>query len=78
VRADGPDGCGCADEDVDADRSPHVGVPAVIGAVAFALPGSATPNLHYLSTQWIEHRQVDGKTTGRYIMDHIGTISPAP
>jgi hypothetical protein len=35
-------------------------------------------NLHYLSTQWIEHRQVDGKTTGRYIMDRIGTISPAP
>jgi hypothetical protein len=34
--------------------------------------------VHYLSTQWIEHRQVDGKTTGRYIMDHIGTISPAP
>jgi len=35
-------------------------------------------NLHYLSTQWIEHRQVDGKTTGRCIVDHNGTISPAP
>ncbi|WP_353938345.1 alpha/beta fold hydrolase [Streptomyces ficellus] len=35
-------------------------------------------NLHNLSKQWIEHRQVDGKTTGRFVMDHNGTISPAP
>ncbi|MBW8801046.1 MAG: alpha/beta fold hydrolase [Streptomyces sp.] len=35
-------------------------------------------NLHNLSSKWIEDRQVDGKTTGVFVMHQNGVISPAP
>ncbi|MET7981710.1 alpha/beta fold hydrolase [Streptomyces sp. NPDC005281] len=62
----------------DAITGPHKVMVRALGA-SHQMPWEQQhQNLHNLSTQWIKDQQVGGKTTGVFVMDKNGVISPAP
>jgi hypothetical protein len=62
----------------DAIAGPHKLMVKVLGTRHHLPWERQHKNLHNLSMHWIEHRQVDGKTTGMFVMDENGIITPTP